>query len=95
MKSFVLLAIILFMTRVGACAIEIMCDTYFFKKVDELNANIISFYRMFGSVAYIVSLLFATILFNFLHFEIKYLFFILGLIMLVGLKSSFSIKDTK
>jgi MFS family permease len=93
--SMVLWAIILFITRLGAATIEIMCDTYFFKKVDSLDTNIISFFRMVGPIAYIFGPLLATILFTFFDFKIQYLFLILGLIMLFGLKFSLSIKDTK
>jgi len=88
-------AVILFITRIGACTVEIMCDTYFFKKVDCLNANVISLYRMSGPFAYILGPLVATLLFNFFSFDIKYLFLVLGLIMIFGLRFSLSIKDTK
>lgn len=88
-------AIILFITRIGAAMIEIMCNTYFFKKVDVLNANIISFFRMSGTLAYLFGALFGTLMLNFLSSDIKGLFLILGLIMFLGLKFSLSIRDTK
>lgn len=93
--SIVLWAVILFITRIGAGMIEIMCDTYFFKKVQGLNANIISFYRMCGPFAYIFGPLVATLMFSFLNFDIRYLFLVLGLIMFTGIHFSLSIKDTK
>lgn len=93
--SMFLWAAILFITRIGAATIEIMCDTYFFKKVDCLDSNVISFYRMISPMSYIVGPLLATIMFNFFSFDIKYLFLILGLIMFIGLRFSLSIKDTK
>ena len=94
-KNMILWMIILFITRIGAGTIEIMCDTYFFKKVDSLDAKVISFYRMVSSSAYILGPLLAVLAFNFLSFNIKYLFLVLGLIMIFGLKFSLSLKDTK
>lgn len=88
-------AAILFITRIGASIIEVMCDTYFFKKVDSLNANVISFYRMSSPLAYIFAPLFAVIMLNFFSFDIEYLFLVLGIIMLLGLKFSLALKDTK
>src|SRR3989339_723311 len=92
-KNMILWMIILFITRIGAGTIEIMCDTYFFKKVDSLDAKVISFYRMVSSSAYILGPLLAVLAFNFLSFNIKYLFLVLGLIMIFGLKFSLSLKD--
>lgn len=88
-------ALVLFITRIGASTIEIMCDTYFFKKVDSLDANIISFFRMSNPLAYIFGPFLAVIMLNFFSFEIQYLFLFLGLIMLFGLWFSLSLKDTK
>jgi MFS family permease len=93
--SMVLWAVILFITRIGASAIEIMCDTYFFKKVDSLDANIISFFRMSSPLAYILGPMVAVIMFSFFSLDLKYLFLILGLIMFTGLKFSLSLEDTK
>ncbi len=72
-----------------------MCDTYFFKKVDSLNANVISFYRMSSPLAYIFAPLLAVIMLSLFSFDIKYLFLILGLIMILGLKFSLALRDTK
>jgi MFS family permease len=90
-----LLAGVLFITRIGAAAVEIMCDTYFFKKVDSQDTNVISFFRMCGLSAYVIGPLFATVIINLFSFEIKYLFLVLSLIMFIGLKFSLGIKDTK
>ncbi len=87
--------LILFLTRVGAAMIEIMCDTYFFKKVSGLNANVISFYRMSTPFAYVFGPLAATLLLNLFNVDIQYLFLILGIIMFAGLRFSLRIKDTR
>lgn len=94
-QSLLVWALILFSTRVGAAVVEIMCDVYFFKKVDSQNADIISFYRMARPWAYIFGPLLAIILLSLPNFEMKNLFLVLGFLMFFGLKFSFSIKDTK
>jgi len=84
---------VLFITRVGASMLEIMSETYFFKKIDGRDSNLLSFFRMTGPLAYIVAPLLATIILSFI--DIKYIFLVLGIIMLYGLKYSYNLKDTK
>lgn len=87
-------ATVLFMTRVGAATIEVMNETYFFKIVEEENANEISFFRNASPIAYIIAPLVAVpILFLIPSFE--YLFFILSAILLSGFFISLRIKDIK
>lgn len=86
-------AAILFMTRVGAATVEIMTDTYFFKKVDASKANVISFFRTARPLAYVVSPIIATLLFT--VFDMKGLFIFLGLLMLYGLRYSTVIADAR
>lgn len=86
-------AAILFMTRVGAATVEVMTDTYFFKKVDASETNIISFFRTARPLAYIVGPILATILFT--VFDTKGLFIFLGFLMLYGLRYSLTLKDAK
>ncbi len=91
-KNFWLWVLILFMTRVGASMIEIMSETYFFKKIDEEDLNMISFFR---TLRPIISLFFPVLASGLLIFiDIKYLFLILGIFMLYGIKYSLAIKDT-
>ena len=94
-KNLVLWAVILFVTRVGACAVEIMCDTYFFKKVDGRDTNLISFYRMSSPVDYITGPAIATLILSFHLVQLKYLFLILGILMISGLRFALRLKDTK
>jgi MFS family permease len=90
---FLTLAFILFMTRVGAAMVELMNDTYFFKQINDDDLNIINLYRVATPLAYIISPILATIVLIFVPF--KFIFLILGLIMILGLKCSLSIKDTR
>ena len=91
--SLPLWALILFLTRTGASAVEIMTETYFFKKTDHEDADIISLFRMSESGAYIVAPLLATVLLFIL--PLQYLFLILGVIALSGILFARKIRDTR
>ena len=91
-KSLAVWALLLFATRVGASAIEVMNETYFFKKVHASDSDIIGFFRNAGPFAYIIGPAIASTLLYFIDY--KYLFIILGVIMLFGTRLSLSIKDT-
>lgn len=87
-------ALILFGTRVGAATIEIMSETYFFKVVNERKADEISFFRNTTPISFIIgpALAIPTLL---LVPSFKYLFVVLGTLMIFGLLLSLRIKDTK
>jgi MFS family permease len=84
---------VLFMTRVGAAMVEVMTDTYFFKKIDASKTHIISFFRTARPLAYVISPVMATLLFT--VFDMKGLFIFLSLLMLYGLRYSLSIEDIR
>jgi len=87
-------AIILFSTRIGAATIEIMSEAYFFKVINEENANEIGFFRNTYSLSFIIGPLLAIpVLFLVPSFE--YLFFILGVVLLFGLLIALRLKDVK
>ena len=90
--SLVLWAIIMFSTRVGAAMIESMSETYFFKKTNSSDADVLSFFRTAGPIAYLIAPTLGSIFLIF--FDLKYIFLATGIIMLVGLKFSLAIKDT-
>lgn len=92
-KSIFIWATALFITRIGASAIEIMTETYFFKKIGAANSDILGFFRNSRPIAYVIGPAIATVVLSILDF--KYIFFVLGCIMLVGIKYSTSITDTK
>lgn len=91
--SFLLWTIILFLTRIGASLIEISTESFFFKHVKGEDANIISFFRINGPLAYIAGPVIAIITLQFIAYQ--YIFFVLGIIMLIGIKYALSITDTK
>ncbi|MDO8579820.1 MAG: MFS transporter [bacterium] len=84
---------ILFLSRIGAATVEVMADTYFFKKVNATKTHLISFSRMARPIAYVVGPIVATILFT--VFDMRGLFIFLGFLMLYGLRYSLVIKDMK
>lgn len=86
-------ALALFATRIGASIVEIMTETYFFKKIDGTDAHILGIFRNNRSIAYIIAPIIAS--FFLFFFDLKYLFLLLGVIMLLGLKYSLTIKDTR
>lgn len=92
-KSFILWCVILFVTRIGASMVEMMGETYFFKKIEESDLNMVSFYRMLRPAMYLIFPAFASLLLLFIN--IKYLFLIIGILMLYGVKYSLAIKDTR
>jgi MFS family permease len=92
-KSFWIWALILFVTRIGASMVEIMGESYFFKKVSENDINMVSFFRMLRPMTYLVFPALASTLLLFIN--IKYLFLILGIFMLYGVKYSLALKDTR
>ncbi|MCK5096221.1 MAG: MFS transporter [Candidatus Pacebacteria bacterium] len=86
-------ALLLFATRVGASFIEIMTETYFYKKIDATDTHLMGCFRTLVPLAYLVGPLVATGFLMF--FDYQYLFVTLGFIMLFGLKYSLSLVDTK
>lgn len=87
-------AMLLFMTRVGAATIEIMSESYFFKSVDEENADAISFFRNTSAVSFIIAPAVAIPILLFVP-GFKFIFFILASVMLLGLFITLRLKDVK
>ncbi len=92
-KSLIVWGGLLFITRVGASMIEVMSETYFFKKIGDRDAGLIGLFRTARPFAYIIAPILAVTLLYFI--DLKYLFLVLGAIMLFGIRYGLSIKDTK
>lgn len=86
--------VIMFVSRVGASMVEIMTETYLFKKIDVSDLNTMSFFRTLQPLAYIVSPLVATFALS-VFGDIRHLFIILGIYLLFGLRYSLALHDTK
>jgi MFS family permease len=76
-------ASLLFITRLGAAAVEPMSDTYFFRHIKPENEEFISVYRSASPMAYIIAPLIALPVFYFTP-AFNFIFLILGALMLSG-----------
>ena len=92
-KSFAVWAGLLFLTRVGASAIESMKETYLFKKVSASDIGIISLSRFTVPLAYIIGSLVSVIMLR--SFPITSLFILISALFILGLYFSLTLKDTK
>ncbi len=92
-SSFMLWAGLLFSTRIGAAMVEIMTETYFFKKIGGGDAQIVSLQRTIRPVAGVLGPIMATIIL--LVLPLKGLFLALAILMLLGVPCALMIRDTR
>jgi len=90
---FLLWTALLFTTRVGASMIEVMTETYFFKKINAGDADIVAFYRAVRPAAYVIAP--ALVSLFLIYLPMQYLFLGIGIITLSGLAFTIPLKDTK
>ncbi len=91
--NWVLWAILLFITRTGAASIEIMKETYLFKKISGKDSGIVALSRISVPFSYLLGPIFVSLILT--SFEFKYIFICLGLVMLLGFKFAWDLVDTK
>jgi MFS family permease len=84
---------ILSTTRIGAASIEVMKETYLFKKISGLDTGLISLSRLVVPFSYLIGPVFASLIL--LIFDFNYIFFFLGLLVLSGLFFAAKLEDTK
>lgn len=92
-KNPALWMIILFMTRMGASFVEIMAESYFFKKIKEEDAELLSLWRSLSSAGYIIIPLIMSLVLS-LTGSIHTIFIVMACILCLGLPFAFRIKDT-
>lgn len=91
--SLLAVALVLFLTRVGASIVEVSNESYFFKHVTDKDAPTIAVFRNMTPLAYLIGPILA---FLFLGWNLySVLFFILGVIMLAGSAFALSLHDIK
>ena len=91
--SLVTWSIVLFMTRIGASALQTLRDSYFYKKIDGHDVDLINFFRTTGPASYIIA---ATLSFFILKsFPVIFIFPILSIIIATGLFPALTMKDNK
>ncbi len=86
-------ALILLITRIGASMLEVLRDSYFYKKIDGHNVDLINFFRTSMPVGYIVAtgISFPLLLF----FQAKIVFILVSLVVLSALVPAFLLIDNK
>lgn len=91
--SVVVWALVLFATRIGASAVDVMTETHFFRNVDATDTNTISFFRMMAPISTIAGALLGTIVLLFI--PIQYSFIVLALVTLYGVRYSLMLQDSR
>lgn len=91
-KVFLPWLVILFISRVGASLVEIMTETYFFKKIDVSDTGTLSIYRLARPVGIIMGSAIGAASLQVFSFE--KLFFVIALVVFFGMKESLHLKDT-
>ncbi len=92
-KAFIPWLVILFISRVGAALIEIMTESYFFKRVNAEDTGIISIFRLVRPISVFVGATLGVLALGFGSFE--KIFFFLAAVVFFGLLSALAIRDTK
>ena len=91
--SVVVLAIILFGTRIGASIVEVLSDSYFFKQITADDKGVISFYRTMQPFAYIIGPIAGACLLLILPYT--GLFILLAILLLIGAVYTTRLVDTR
>lgn len=91
--SVVVWGFVLFLTRIGAAMIETLRDSYFYKRIDGDDMDIISFFRTSRSVAYIAATAVSAMLL--VIFPVKAMFLFLALVIVLALYPAFTLVDNK
>jgi MFS family permease len=90
---FITLAVVLFLTRVGASIVEVMTESYFFKYVPEHDASSIGFFRNTYPLAYIIAPLLGSLILA--VGSLQTLFILLGFICMAGILASLKLKKKR
>jgi MFS family permease len=84
-------AIALLATRVGAASIQILRDSYFYKKIDKDDVDLIDFYRTAMPVAYIVSAGLSALVVG--YFGVREIFLLAALLLTSALIPAWRLRD--
>ncbi|MDQ1283701.1 MAG: hypothetical protein QG620_49 [Patescibacteria group bacterium] len=86
-------AAMLFLTRLGAALIEILRDSYFYKRIDGRDVDLINFFRTTVPAAYISAAILSTLLLAFA--PVKFAFVLVGAVAFSALIPAFALEDNK
>jgi predicted MFS family arabinose efflux permease len=91
-QSFSAWLIVLLISRVGACLIEITTESYFFKKISAAETGFLAIFRITRPMALIFGAAVGALTVGVFSFE--KIFFVTAIIVLFGMKESLHLKDT-
>ena len=83
----------LFMTRVGAACLEILRDSYFYKRIDRDDIDLIDFFRTTRPAAYIIGAVFTT--FILFIFPLKAVFLLVAAVVFSAIIPAWFLVDNK
>jgi MFS family permease len=86
-------SVILFSTRIGAALIEILRDSYFFKRIDGYDVDIINIFRSAKPIAYIAASAISAVVIYF--FSVRAVFILVGVVVLSALLPAIRLVDNK
>lgn len=95
MASFGVLAwmVLMFVSRIGASLVEVTTESYFFKKVDGTEPNLVSLFRLMRPLANLLGTVAGSVALFFLPFH--FIFLVLSLVMISGVFVTSFLTDTK
>ncbi|MDO8529069.1 MAG: MFS transporter [bacterium] len=92
-SSVLVWAIVLFCTRIGASMVEILRDSYFYKKIDGHDVDVINFFRTTMPAGYILATVVSFALL--MIFPTKIVFLVAAAVAFSGLYPAFRLIDSK
>ncbi len=85
--------VLMFISRIGASMVEVTTESYFFKKVNGQDANLMSVFRLTRPLAVLAGSLLGSICLAIMPFHLA--FIVLGLVMVIGIFLTLGIEDTR
>ncbi len=84
---------LMFISRVGASLVEVTTESYFFKKVDGDDANLMSVFRLTRPLSVLAGSLLGSLCLAIMPFNLAFL--VLACVMVIGLFITLGIEDTR
>jgi MFS family permease len=93
LTSVMVWAIVLFNTRIGAAVVEVLRDSYFYKRIDARDVDLINFFRTAMPLGYILATFFSTLLL--IVFPVKAIFIFIAVVVVSALYPATQLIDNK
>jgi len=90
-KEILIWTALLLSTRIGAASIQILRDSYFYKKINKEDIDLINFFRTAAPAGYVVGSIFSVIIIN--YFSVKEVFLLIAIMTCSALWPAFSLRD--